>query len=261
MTAAAPRTGRRRTMTLWRLESARLLRTHRWMILLGVYTFFGALGPLTARYINEIMERFGEGITVTASAPRPVDGIVQFVSNASQLGLLAVVVVAASALSLDAKPELAAFLRTKVSRPGLLVLPPFAVTVAAAVAALAVGTGVAWALTHSLIGALPPAQMLLGTVLGALYLAFAVAVVAVVAGYARSQATTVFGALGILLVFPILGALDPLHPWLPSSLLTAVAALVDGAPAADFARAAAVTAVATGVLVAGGARRLERREL
>lgn len=248
-------------MTLWRLEVARLLRTHRWMILFGVYALFGALGPVTARYINEILERFGEGMAITAPDPRPVDGIIQFVANASQLGLLAVVVVAASALTLDAKPELAAFLRTKVPKPGLLIVPPYAVTVAGAVAALATGTVIAFVLTGTLIGALPTWPIVLGTVFGALYLAFAVAVVAIIAGYTRSQATTVFGALGILLVFPILGTVDPVQPWLPSGLLTAVAALVEGVPAGEFTRAVVVTTLATAGGLALAARRFERREL
>lgn len=248
-------------MTLWRLEVIRLVRTHRWIILFGVYVSSGALGALTARYVSELIERFGAGMTIVAPDPRPADGITQFVGNASQLGLLAVVVVAASALTLDAKPELAAFLRTKVARPGLLVLPPYAVTTAGAVAALAVGTAIAWALTGVLLGALPTGAVLVGTGYGALYLAFAVAVVAVVAGYTRSQAATVFGALGVLLLFPILGTLQPLQPWLPSGLLTAVVALVQGTPAAEYVRAVVVTVVATAALLMLAVRRLERREL
>lgn len=261
MTPAAPPRRRPVTMTLWRLEVVRLVRTHRWIILFGVYVSSGVLGALTARYLSEIIGRFGEGVTIVAPDPRPADGIIQFVGNASQLGLLAVVVVAAAALTLDAKPELAAFLRTKVTRPGLLVLPPYAVTTAGAVAALVAGTAIAWALTGALLGPLPAGAVLAGTGYGALYLAFAVAVVAVVAGYTRSQAATVFGALGVLLVFPILGTLQPLQPWLPSGLLTAVAPLVEGSPAAEHARAAVVTLAATACLLLHAARRIERRDL
>jgi ABC-2 type transport system ATP-binding protein len=248
-------------MTLWKLELARLVRTHRWMIVFGVFGLFAVLGPVTARYFNEILARFGEGVTIVAPDPRPVDGLIQFVSNASQLGLLAVVVVAAAALTLDAKPELAAFLRTKVTRPGFLVVPPYAVTAVVAIAALAAGTGVAWALTEALIGPLPAGRVVLGTVLGALFLGFAVAVVALVAGYTRSQAATVFGALGLLLLLPIVGIVDPVQPWLPSTLLTAVVALVEGVAATEFIRSALVTIVATTALLALAVRRFEQREL
>jgi ABC-2 type transport system permease protein len=254
-----PRT--RAPMTLWRLERIRLIRTHRWMIVFGVYALAGALGALSARYFNEVVERFAGDVTIVAPDPRPVDGIIQFVGNATQLGVLAVVVVAAGALTLDAKPELAAYLRTKVPRPATLLVPAYVVTAVAAIAALAAGTALAWVLTDALIGPLPAGPILLGTLLGAVFLAFAVAVVAAVAGYTRSQAVTVFGALGVLLVLLIAGIVDPLAAWLPSRLATAVAALLEGAPASEFARATATSLVATVALLALAAYRLERREL
>lgn len=58
--------------------------------------------------------------------------------------------------------------------------------------------------------------MLVGTLYGALYLAFAVAVVAVVAGFVRSQVATVFGSLAVLLLLPLVALIEPLRPWLPS---------------------------------------------
>lgn len=261
MTTLTDTVARRPTMTLWRLEVLRLLRTHRWMILFGVYTALAVLSALTARYFKEIMQRFGEGVEFTATEPQPVDAIVQFVSNTSQIGVLAVVVVAASSLTIDAKPEQAAFLRTKVSRPAHLLVAPYTVTVAAAGAAMATGTVVVSLLTEALIGPLPFWRVVLGTVLGACYLAFAVAVVAAVAGFTRGQATTVFGALGVLLSLPIIGLFEPIQAWLPSELVAGLAAMADGAPVGDFARSLVVTAIATPALLTVAAIRFERREL
>lgn len=252
---------RRPPMTLWRLERARLVRTHRWLLLAGVYAFLGVLGAVGARYLNEIIERFGGEMTVVAPEPQPVDGLIQFVSNGTQLGILAVVVVAAAALTLDAKPELAAFLRTKVSRPVVLLLPAYVVTLLASVAALALGTTVTWALTEALIGPLPAGPVLLGTLLGAVFLAFALAVVAFVAGFTRSQAATVLGALGALLLLPAVGVVDAVAVWMPSRLATAVIALVEGEPASAFLRSTGVSLAATAALLALAARRLGQREL
>lgn len=248
-------------MTLWRLELLRLVRTHRWMILFGVYGVFGALGPVAARYINELLERFGGEVTITAPDPRPVDGLIQFVSNTSQLGLLALVVVASAALAVDARPEVAAFLRTRVSRASRLVVPRYVVMAGTAAAALVVGTGVAWSLTAWLIGGLPAGAVVLGTVYGSLYLAFVVAVVAAAAGYTRGQATTVFAALAVLILLPIVGLLPAVSPWLPSELLTAVVAMADGVPATEYLRALAVTVLAVPALLAIAVRRLDQREL
>jgi ABC-2 type transport system permease protein len=250
-----------RPMTLWRLEVLRLLRTHRWTILLGVYLLFAVVGALGARYLNELIGQMGGDVTIIAPDPRPVDGLIQFVSNISQLGLLAVVVVAAAALAFDAHPERAAFLRTRSTRPGLLVLAPYVVVTVATVLSLVVGTVVTVVLTTVLIGSLPLAEVVVGTVYGAVYLAFVMAVVAVAASVVRSQVATVFTALATLLLLPLLAMVPAVQPWMPSELLTAVLAIVEGAPAGEYLRAAAVSVVATAGLLALAMRRLERREV
>jgi ABC-2 type transport system permease protein len=249
-------------MTLTRLEVLRMLRTHRWLALFGIYVFFGVVGPLTARYINELIERFGTGdMVISAPDPEPVDGVLQFIGNASQLGLLAVVLVVAAALSVDARPAIAAFLRTRVTHAGTLVLPRFVVAAATAVAALVAGTAVAWAMTAILLGALPAGSMIVGTAFGALYLVFAVALVAAVSGVVRSVPGVALGALGVLILMPIVSLVPTVGPWLPSHLFSSVAALVDGAGVEEFVRAALVTTACSIGLVVVAMRLYDRREL
>ncbi len=248
-------------MNLWRLELLRMVRTHRWAILVGVYGFFGVLGPVTGRYLAEIVGNFAGEVTIEVPDPRPVDGIMQFVSNTTQLGLLAVVIVAASALAIDARVEVSAFLRTRVDHARRLLLPRYVAVAATSMLALVVGTGIAWALTSILLGGLPATEMLLGTVFGALYLAFAVAVVAAAGAFARGMLPTVFAALTVLIALPLVGVLPPVQPWLPSSLVNAVVTLIEGAPATDHVRAAGVAIVSTPLLLALAAWRADRREL
>jgi ABC-2 type transport system permease protein len=248
-------------VNLWRLELLRLTRTHRWTILFGVYLFFAVTGPLTAAYFDEIMASFGGDVTIVAPEPRPVDGLAQFISNAGQLGVLALVVVAAGALAVDARPETAAFLRTRVDRARTLLVPRYVVTTAAGVTALVVGTLVTSIVTWSLIGAVPLAAVVLGTAYGAVFIAFAVAVLAAVAGFARTQVGAVFGTLVVLLTLPIVGLVPAVAAWLPSELLGAVLELVEGASATEHVRSLVTTVVATGALLVTAARRLDRREL
>lgn len=248
-------------MTLWRLEFARLVRTSRGIALLAVYAFFGLLGPMSAAYMPEIFERFAtEGMQITFEEPTPLDGIVQFVSNASQLGLLAVIIVAAAALSVDARPEAAAFLRTRVARASDLVVPRYVVVTVASAVALIVGTVVAVVTTVALLGSLPAAEMVVGTVYGILYLAFAVALVAAVAGFVRSQLVAVFVTIVVLLALPVLGIVDAIGSWLPSALLTAVAPLLAGESAGEYLPAAAVSMVITVGLLALAIHRAAVRE-
>ncbi len=260
LTPPAPSTPRP-AMSLWRLETRRLLRTHRWTILAGVYLIFGLMGALGARYLNEFIAQMGGDITIVAPDPVPVDGLIQFVSNVSQLGLLGVVVVAAAALAIDAHPERAAFLRTRVERPGRLVIAPYVVTTVATIIALIAGTIVTVALTTALIGSLPLVEVTVGTAYGAVYLGFAIAVVATAGSIVRSQVAVVFLTLAILLVLPMLAMIEPLRVWLPSELLTAVIALVEGVPATEYLRATVVAVLATAGLLALTMVRLDRREL
>lgn len=261
--ATKPRTGKQvgPTMTLWRLELLRVWRTHRWLLVVGVYAFFAVLGPVTARYMDVLLSQVGGEMTVILPDPRPIDGMIQFISNAGQLGLLAVVVVAAGSLAFDGHPERAAFLRTRMRRPGMLMVPPYVVATVTSIAALVVGTAIAVALTGALLGGLDAGALALGTLLGALYLAFAVAVVAAIAGMVRSQVGTVFASLGALLALPMLAMIEVVRPWLPSELLTAVLGLLEGAPPSSYLRATATGLLATLALVWLATERIGRREL
>lgn len=259
--APTPAGPRRPRMTLLRLEVARMLRSHRGLLLLGVHVLFGIIGPLTARYFDVLLGQVGGEMTVIVPEPRPVDGLVQYVSNVSQIGVLVVVVVAAAALAFDGHPERAAFLRSRVARPGRLVVAPYLVTTGVAVAAWTVGTAVAAGLTSALLGPLPVGAVVVGTAFGALYLAFAIAVVALVASSLRTQLATVLAALVALVALPVLATVGWLRPWLPSELLTAVITLTEGAPVTDHLRAALVAAVVSAGALLLAARRLEVREV
>lgn len=247
-------------MTLWRVELLRLVRTGRLWIVMGVYALFGVLGPLSARYLPEIIERFGGGVEVTVAETTPVDAMGQFFSNAGQLGLLAVLAVAAGALTFDARPEWAAFLRTRARSMAHLVLPRVVMPTLAGVAALATGTAIAAALTAVMIGGLSVTDLVLGTLFGGLYLAFVVSVVALAASVTSQAVTTVLLSVGVLVLLPILQVVSAIEPWLPSRLLGATTALLAGVPAAELLKATVVTIVVTAALLVVAIRRLDARE-
>jgi ABC-2 type transport system permease protein len=248
-------------VTLLRLEWLRLVRTRRLLALTGVYLFFGIAGPLTARYLGEIVERFGGDVTVIFPDPVAADGIEQYVANAAQIGLLVAVAVAAGALALDGLPEMSIFLRTRVHHPGLLLLPRLGVTAAAVTGAYALGLAAAWYETWVLLGALPPGRLLGGLGLAVLYLVFTLAVVAA----AGSRMSTVIGTVGVsvvaLLAMPILGIVDTLGRWLPSHLVGAQVALLGDGSFGEYLPAAAVTIALSGFLVAVAVRRVGTAEL
>lgn len=237
-------------MTPWRLEILRLARTKKWVALAGVYVAFGLMGPLTARYIKQILARVGtEGATFTAPDPTPADGMVQFVSNAAQIGTLVVVIVAAGALAFDAIPEMGVFLRTRVSPAWRILVPRIVVSFLAASCAFLLGTGVAWYETWALLGAPPAVPVLAGAALGVAFLAFVVALTGAVAQRMRSVLGTVMTSLVVLVAMPLIGLAPSISRWLPTSLANALADLPAGGTMSDYWPALGVSLLATALLV------------
>jgi ABC-2 type transport system permease protein len=248
-------------MNLWRLEWLRLVRTRRLLVVLAVYVFFGLSGPVTTRYLPQILNRVGNGVQVQLPPPTPAQGLAQFANNASQIGLLVALIIAASALAVDSRTEMAIFLRTRVSSLREIIVPAYAMSTAAAVAAQVAGTAAAWYETAILLGAPSPASMLLGTAFAALFLVFAVACTAVVAYVARSVLATVGITLVIMLVMATLGSVPHVGRWLPTTLLSALPKLVSGSPASDFYPSAVVALVVTVAALPLAVRLASRREL
>jgi ABC-2 type transport system permease protein len=248
-------------LSAWRLEWLRLTRTPRLLALVGVYAFFGFLGPVLARYMRQLLEHTQSNLTITAGEPRPVDAMTNFVGEVNQTALVVAVVVAAGSLAFDSRRGVSTFLRTRTRTMRELLLPRYTISAAAVVTAYLVGTLAAWYETTLLIGSLPATDVLSGFLCGATYLMFAISVTAAAAAVARTVLGTVGIAIGILLVLPVLGSFSMLHDWLPSSLATAPVDLLGPAWLADYLPTFGVTGIAGAGLLLFTAHRLARREL
>jgi len=253
-------TGRR--MNLWRLEWLRLIRTPRALALGAVFLATGLIEPAVTRYASTIFAHVGNGVHVSAPPPTAADGLGSYVSEIALVGLILVVIMAASVFSFDARPGLATFLRTRVSSSWQLVAPRFVTYAIASAAAYLLGTLAAWYETRELIGSLAVTAVFGGVLCGAVYLVFAVAITALAASTARSTLGIAGVAIIILLALPVLGTIRSVSRWLPSALAGAPYDLADGAhtlpyflPPLGIALAAAAAAL---VLAAA---RLRTREL
>jgi ABC-2 type transport system permease protein len=245
-------------MTLWRLELLRLVRSYRWIILAAVFGFFGILGPLTARFLPDIVERFDDsGLGMPEMGPP--DGITQYVGSAQQFGLIAIAFVAAAALAIDSNTELSVFFRTRVSMRDLFT-PRFVVNSIAGALAFAFGAAIAYVGTGVLLAWLDFGSFAIGVALQCVYLVFAVAVVALAASIVRKTISTAVLAIGVLILLGILTVVPPIAPWLPSDLAGALDGLIRGGDF-EYWRALAVTVVLIVVLPIIAINRLGHREV
>ena len=252
---------RPRPMTSWRLEWLRLTRSRRWIALVAVYLVFGLIGPVMAKYMAGLLEHVQSGITIIVPAPQPKDGIVNYLSQVGQIGLIVVVAIAAGAMSFDAHRGISTFLRTRANGMWELVAPRFTVNAVAAVLAYALGLLAAWYETALLLGPLPVGPMLAGLLCESVYLVFAVAVVAASASFARGTLGTVGIALAVLIVLSIVGSLGAVHDWLPSTLSGATVELLSTTQLSDYTRSLLVAAGVGALLLWLAAFRLRRREV
>src|SRR3954462_5703300 len=86
---------RRRPMNPWRLEWLRLTRSPRDIALIRVYVFFGLFDPLLAKYMEQVAKYASSDVTIIAPAPQPIFGIINFVSQRSQTGMIVLIIIAA----------------------------------------------------------------------------------------------------------------------------------------------------------------------
>lgn len=260
----ATRPSRRpRPMNRWRLEWLRLTRSARGISLLAVYLVYGLLGPVLARYMADIVKHMdsGSGIAVTVTrAPVPKDGMANFISQVSQLGLIVTVVVAAGALSFDSRPGMSTFFRTRARHTWELVAPRSVVPALAAIGAYGAGTLAAWYETSLLIGPLPDGTVLQGFVLEVAFLAFTVSVVAGAASLVRGTLGTVGIAAATLLVLPVVGLAPGTGRYLPTTLMSAPIHLLNGMSITHFVPTLLVTIVLTALLLTVAVMRLTRRD-
>jgi len=260
-TAALRPKGLPKPMNGWRLEWLRMIRTPRAIALGGTYLFFGLLGPVTARYLQDIVSRFQSSVQIIVSQPTPTEGITNYISQVSQTGLIVLIVITAGSVTFDARVGLSSFLRTRATSMWQLIAPRFTVNAVAAVAAYGLGTLGAWYETTLLLGSPPAGAMLAGLLCGSAYLIFAVSVTTAAASLVRSTFGTIGVTVGALLALPLLGMAGPLHRWLPSTLVTAPVDLLGRSSLVDYVPALAITAASTALLLLAAVLRLQHRDV
>jgi len=246
-------------MSLWRLEYLRLIRTYRLWILLGIFGFFGVLGPATAKYLPEIVERLGGGVEIAVPPASPELAMAQYLGNALQIGLLAIAFVAASSLAFDANAEMATFLRTRTSVAKILE-PRYVVNIVAAVASFLIGSALAFVLSALLIDIPRIGGTIIGSLLVALYICFAVALTGLFASLVRSVPGTALLAVGALIALSLVGLIPVVRPWLPTDLIGGYDALIAGGEFVYWRAVASAVVLSIGA-IALSVYRMEHREV
>jgi len=246
-------------VNLWRLEWLRMLRTYRILVLPGLFILSGLLGPALAKILPDLLKEVSGGIEITVPEPTPYEGIVQYLGNVEQLGLVGIAIFAAMSMSFDAKREIAVFLRSRASIPRI-VAPRFVTTFGLAAVSVLIGAGVALILTDVLLGTPPSADVWTGALLFVVYVGFIIAVVTAIASFVRSVLVTSVIAIVALIVSGLLYLVPAVGDALPGRLTRATVELMDGG-AFEYWPAIGVTVVLSAGLMWLATNRFAGREV
>ena len=248
---------------LWK-EMLEQWRSQRLLIVAAVLAAFGLLGPLSARYMPELlgsMPGVPEGLAEILPTPDAAMAVGEYLDNVVQFGVVLALLVPMGAVASEKASGTAGLTLSKpVSRAAFLAakLAAHAITFAIGVLAAALA---GYYYTGVLSTWLPAADFAALNLLVWLYLMVWVSITLMTSTLGRSQLAAAGGAFGILLVLGVLGGWPPLAPWLPGALIGWARALGMGVPVDPAWRAVALSAaVAAGAQLIAWAS-LRRQEL
>jgi ABC-2 type transport system permease protein len=124
------------------------VRTKRFVAVAAIFVLFGIIGPLTDRYLKEIIDAAGGGaMSVTVPPPSLLGSAQQIVKNLSQFGIICALLLAMGAVAWEKERGTAGMILTKpASRAAFLAAKLISISVTLG-CAIALGCGFGYAYT------------------------------------------------------------------------------------------------------------------
>jgi ABC-2 type transport system permease protein len=214
------------------------LRTNRFIAVVAVFVLFGIIGPLTDRYMKELVDAIGSqsgGFTIQAPGPSLDGAATQILKNLSQFGIICALLLAMGSVAWEKERGTAGMILTKpASRAAFLAAKLIAISTTLGIGIL-LGCGIAYVYTLLLY---PTVFPLGGYVAMALLMWWMLVIFAAITLLGSTVTRSAVAAAGVglvaLIVFGIVGALPVVGPYMPSSLGDPALKLVLGNDVGDI---------------------------
>ena len=218
--------------TLLTKELREQIRTGRVLAVIAVFVLFGIVGPLTDRYMKELMDAIGEqggGFTIIVPPPSLDGAATQILKNLSQFGIVCALLLAMGSVAWEKERGTAGMILTKpASRAAFLAAKLVAISATLAVG-VALGCGLGYIYTLVLYPEIFP---LGGYVAMSLLLWWMLVGFAAITMFGSTLTRSAAAAAGIglvsLLVLSVLASLPIIGPYMPISLGKIAADLIGG---------------------------------
>lgn len=248
--------------TLFWKEWLEQRRSYRLLAAVIVLAIAGILGPLTAKYLPQMLASMADVPAGLEAILPPADismAVGEYSDNVVQFGVLLALLLPMAAivgekaqgtagLTLSKPVSRLSFVAAKAAAQGLTLL--LGVLVASTIGYIYIGV---------LFGWLDPAAFAAANVLYWVYLAVLLSLTLLASALARSTLASAGMAFGALIALGILGSVPALASYLPSALLAWGRALALGLPS-EAAWAALVASLGLSLAALGGAWRILRRQ-
>jgi ABC-2 type transport system permease protein len=214
------------------------VRTGRLIAVGAVFVLFGILGPLTDRYMKELMDAVGTqsgGFTVTVPPPSLQGALNQIVKNLSEFGVICGLLLAMGAVSWEKDRGTAGMIITKpASRAAFLAAKLVSISLNLAIAT-ALGCGLGYVYTLLLYPTVFPLGGYVAMCL-LLWLSTVIFVAITLLGSTMWRSAIAAAGLGLvaLLVIGLLAAIPVIGPWTPLGLLAPAEHLAMGEDAGNI---------------------------
>jgi ABC-2 type transport system permease protein len=203
-------------------EMREQLRTNRFVAVAAVFVLFGIIGPLTDRYMKELIDAIGSqsgGFTIQVPGPSLDGAAAQILKNLSQFGIICALLLAMGSVAWEKDRGTAGMILTKpASRAAFLAAKLVAISLTLGFA-VALGCGFGYLYTLLLY---PNVFPLGGYVAMALLMWWMLVIFAAITLLGSTLTRSAIAAAGVglvaLIAFGIVGALPVVGVFMPSSL-------------------------------------------
>lgn len=212
-------------MGFWTLLGKELreqLRTGRLVAVGAVFVLFGIVGPLTDRYMKELIDAIGSqsgGFTVTVPPPSLEGSASQILKNLSQFGIICALLLAMGSVAWEKDRGTAGMILTKPASRASFLAAKLVAMAATLALSVALGCGLGYLYTTLLYPTTFPLPGYLAMCLLLWWMLVAFAAITMLGSTLTRSATAAAGiGLVALLVLSLIAALPVVGPYMPISL-------------------------------------------
>ena len=240
---------------LIRKEIREQLKTYRFLIVAGVFLFFGLSTPLLIKYLPELLELAGEDIIIELPPPTALQALQEYSDTILQVGILVVVLVTMGAVARERERGTAQMVLSKPVNRGAFVGAKLVGIGLSFLVALGLASVASYIYTVMLLGEVDVGAFLALNLLLGLFFVTAIAVTLLFSSLFKNQ----LAAGGVALAFLVGQAVVTQIPWIGDYVPAALPGWGIGLLAGPHP--AAWGAVAVSVVVIGVSLYLSRLKL